>query len=308
MCRKRLSAEGRAQAQEVIEVDEADDSFYVGMVTCKDDTEAWTVPLNIYDKVINFKIDTGADVTIIPESVYKCIPKRPELQRTRASNLNSPGGKLSVLGEFPARARVKGKLYEFRIVVVEHVTNCLLSRGTASRMNLIQLVEETVISEEVFGSCGLMNTTPVTITLKQDARPHCVTTCRRIPFPLMNKVKAELDSMEKAGVIRKVTQPTDFCSPIVPVLKKNGRVRICIDLKKLNASVKRPHYMLPNLDDISPHLKGSRYFSTLDAASGFLQIPLDEQSALLTTFITPFGRYCCNRIPFGITSGPKEFQ
>ena len=304
MCRKRLSADSRAQAQGVVE--ESEENFYVGMVTCEDDNEAWTVPLHIHNKIIDFKIDTGADVTIIPNSVYKSIPSRPELRRTRASNLNSPGGRLSVLGEFQARTNIKGKTYEFRIVVVENYTNCLLSRGTASRMNLIQLVEE--ISEEVFGSCGLMKTPPVTITLKQNARPHCVTTCRRIPFPIMSKVKAELDNMEKAGIISKVTQPTDFCSPIVPVLKKNGRVRICIDLKKLNASVKRPHYMLPNLDDISPHLKGSQYFSTLDAASGFLQIPLDKKSALLTTFITPFGRYCCNRVPFGITSGPEEFQ
>ena len=86
-------------------------------------------------------------------------------------------------------------------------------------------------------------------------------------------------------------------------LKKNGDVRICIDLKRLNAAVKRPHYTLPNLNDIAPELCGSKYFSTLDATSGFLQIPLKEDSTLLTTFITLFGRYCCAQIPFSITSG-----
>ena len=124
----------------------------------------------------------------------------------------------------------------------------------------------------------------------------------------MAKVKAELDKIEKAGVIRKVTQCMDWCSPIVPVIKKNGNIRICIDLKKLNAAVKRPHYMLPNLDDIAPHLRGSKYFSTLDASNGFLQVTLEEDSALLTTFITLFGQYCCTRIPFRITSSPEEFQ
>ena len=124
----------------------------------------------------------------------------------------------------------------------------------------------------------------------------------------MDKVKAELDRMESAGVIRKVTEPTDWCSPIVPVIKKNGKVRVCIDMTKLNQAVERPHYMLPNLEDIAPKLIKSKFFTTLDASSGFLQIPRDEESAILMTFITPLRRYCCNHIPFGITPGTEEFQ
>ena len=66
--------------------------------------------------------------------------------------------------------------------------------------------------------------------------------------------------------------------------------------------------MLPNLDDISPKLQGAQVFSKLDASSGFHQIPLEESSCELTTFITPLGRYCFKRIPFGITSAPDIFQ
>ncbi|ELU06348.1 hypothetical protein CAPTEDRAFT_30270, partial [Capitella teleta] len=56
---------------------------------------------------------------------------------------------------------------------------------------------------------------------------------RRIPFPILPDVKIELDELEAAGIIKKVTQPTYWCSPIVPVMKKSGRVRLCIDLKRL---------------------------------------------------------------------------
>ena len=66
--------------------------------------------------------------------------------------------------------------------------------------------------------------------------------------------------------------------------------------------------MLPNLDDISPRLVGSTCFLKLDASSGFYQIPLHDDSAKLTTFITPFGRFCFRRVPFGITSAPEIFQ
>ncbi|XP_062593536.1 uncharacterized protein K02A2.6-like [Saccostrea cucullata] len=66
--------------------------------------------------------------------------------------------------------------------------------------------------------------------------------------------------------------------------------------------------MLPNLDDIAPKLCKATVFSKLDASSGFHQIPLDPESCHLTTFITPFGRYCFQRVPFGITSAPEIFQ
>jgi hypothetical protein len=153
-----------------------------------------------------------------------------------------------------------------------------------------------------------MDTEPVKISLKGEATPHCVTVARKVPFPLMSAVKAELKRMLDCGVIRQVTEPTDWCAAMVPVRKKNGQVRICVDLKHFNQEVRREHFTLPNIDDIAPKLSGAKYFTTLDAASGFWQIPLEESSQLLTTFMTPFGRYCFRRIPFGITSAPEIFQ
>ena len=111
-----------------------------------------------------------------------------------------------------------------------------------------------------------------------------------------------------SGVIRAVTEPTDWCSAMVPVIKKTGAVRICIDLKQYNTAVRRDHFMLPSLEDISPKLADSKVFSTLDVTSGFWQIPIDEENQLLTTFITPFGRYAFCRLPFGISSAPEIFQ
>ena len=63
-----------------------------------------------------------------------------------------------------------------------------------------------------------------------------------------------------------------------------------------------------SVDESLAKLSKSRVLSKLDTNSGFWRLPLDKESLLLTTFITPYGRYCFNRLPFGITSAPEVFQ
>ena len=124
----------------------------------------------------------------------------------------------------------------------------------------------------------------------------------------LGSVRAELQRMVESGVIEEVTEPTACVSPMVPVPKKNGSVRICVDLTRLNRSVQREQFQLPTADQLIASLHGAKYFFTLDAASAFSQIPLSEDCSSLTTFISPFGRYHFKRLPFGITSGPEVFH
>ncbi len=85
-------------------------------------------------------------------------------------------------------------------------------------------------------------------------------------------------------------------------------MRICTDLTELNKSVMREKHTLPSVESTLGQLAGARMFSKLDSNAGFWQIPLSKDSSLLTTFITPFGRYCYNRLCFGISSAPEHFQ
>jgi hypothetical protein len=96
-----------------------------------------------------------------------------------------------------------------------------------------------------------------------------VTTPRRIALPLYAKVKEEIERMENIGVISKITEPTDWCTPMVPVPKKDGKIRLCVDLKRLNQSVKRELYIMPTIEDITHKLAGSTVFSTLDCSARF---------------------------------------
>ena len=101
---------------------------------------------------------------------------------------------------------------------------------------------------------------------------------------------------------------TPWCAGMVVVPKKEGAIRICVDLKPLNGNVFHEVHPLPKVDETLAQLAGAAVFSKLDANSGFWQIPLAKKSRLLTTFITPFGRYCFNKMPFGISSAPEHFQ
>ena len=83
---------------------------------------------------------------------------------------------------------------------------------------------------------------------------------------------------------------------------------VCLDLKDLNKAVKREHYRIPTSEDMASRLSGKCVFSILDKKDGFWKMKLDDESSLLCTFNTPFGRYRFHRCPFGICSAPEIFQ
>ena len=119
----------------------------------------------------------------------------------------------------------------------------LLSWDVAADMALVCRLEQVDASGDDDGRIGLMKNELLTIKLKTGAKPLCLTTTRRVPFPLRDAVKAERNNMVESGVIRSVTEPTDWCAAMVPVIKKTGAVRICVDLKQLNTSVRREHHL-----------------------------------------------------------------
>ena len=130
---------------------------------------------------------------------------------------------------------------------------------------------------------------------------------RKVPVAIKEKVKKELDRMESARVIVRQTEPTDWVSSMVTVIKPN-KVRICLDPRDLNLAIKREHYPMKTIEEIVAKIPGAKVFLTLDAKSGFWQIKQSEESSKLCTFNSPFGRYRFTRPLFGIKSAPEIFQ
>ena len=201
------------------------------------------------------------------------------------------------------------------IYVIRGLRKALLGRPAIEALQVVQQVEPVQANKcnivkifpELFQGLGRLKDN-YKIQIVPEAKPFALTTPRRIAVPLLPKVKAELERMEKLGVISKVTTPTEWCAGMVVVPKPNGTVRICVDLTKLNHSVRRERHILLSVEQVLAQIRNAKVFSKLDANSGFWQIELAPESAKLTTFITPYGRFCFNRLPFGITSAPEHFQ
>ena len=113
--------------------------------------------------------------------------------------------------------------------------------------------------------------------------------------------------MESMGVIRKIEEPTEWCAPCIVVPKRNNSIRVCIDFTWLNQAITREYHPLPTTDETLSTLGAAKYFTKLDANCGYWQMKLDKETQHLTAFITPFGRYVCERLPFGICSAPAIF-
>jgi hypothetical protein len=138
--------------------------------------------------------------------------------------------------------------------------------------------------------------------------PPVVHPPRRIPEALREPLKKELSKLVDEGIIAKVDVPTDWVNSIVCATKPRGGLRLCLDPRDLNHAIKRPHHVTPTLDDILPKLNGAKYFTILDARSGYWNIKLDEESSYVTTFNTPVGRFRFLRLPFGLVCAQDVFQ
>ncbi|XP_037520526.1 uncharacterized protein LOC119397159 [Rhipicephalus sanguineus] len=147
-----------------------------------------------------------------------------------------------------------------------------------------------------------------TIRLQPNATPLSLSVPQRIPLPLQDVVKTELGKLEAEGVIRRVDTPTDWCAGLVVVPKVSGGYRLCVDLTRLNKVTLRERDVLPTVEQCLGFLGEATVFYKLDATSSFHQVKLSPESQELTIFITPFGRYCFLRLPFGIASAPEYFQ
>ena len=129
---------------------------------------------------------------------------------------------------------------------------------------------------------------------------------RRIPPSVHHEVRAHIEDLLSRGIIRPSTSP--YASPIVVVRKKNGELRLCVDYRKLNDVTRKDSFPLPRIDECLDALGGATIFSSLDLASGYYQISMAEDDKAKTAFISPFGLFEFNRLPFGLSNAPATCQ
>ncbi|MCO5601206.1 hypothetical protein L7F22_055325 [Adiantum nelumboides] len=123
----------------------------------------------------------------------------------------------------------------------------------------------------------------------------------------MNALKEEVDKLLNAGFIVPVDN-AEWVSLVVVTPKKDGRWRVCIDYKPLNALTKTDPYPLPFIDQLLDAMAGFERYSVCDGYPRYFQLILALEDRKKTTFITPWGCFCSCCLPFGLTNGPGAFE
>ena len=154
------------------------------------------------------------------------------------------------------------------------------------------------------GELGYTNLLPhrITLTTQQPVAQRY----RRIPPTQLQEVRDHLDELLKKDIIRPSTSP--YAAPIVIVKKKDGSIRCCCDYRRLNEVTIKDAFPLPRMDECIDALAGARLFSTLDLASGYHQVAVDDRDRPKTAFTTPFGLFEWTRMPFGLANAPPHFS
>ena len=259
------------------------------------------------------EIDTGAEVLIISEKIFTNSLNGVNLQQTTKRWCGPDQKPLEVLGELLVTLSYNDNSCSQQVYVVRHLKQNLLGLPAIKALHLLMLLNSVSHSipdqyPTLFKGLGTFPEA-YDIKLKSDAQPFALFTPKNVPLPLRKKVEEELARMESLQVISKIDEPTPWCAGMVVIPKKSSdSVHICVDFRPLNDSVLREVHSLPKVEEPLVQLSGATVFSKIDANCGFWQIPLTERSRPFTTFIIPFGRYCFNKLPFGICSAPEHFQ
>jgi hypothetical protein len=322
-------ARGGRRKQEVCAVDDSDDEelltvYEVGAVSDETDSR-WYTRLSVDGRTIRFLLDSGATCNIIPAKLIEELGRSSEIRPPTAKLLMFEKIPLQIGGmaTIPVKNIRTGQSYELNFYVATRHEQAVLGRKACCELNMLKPVHENIceiskqancISEEeivaefpdLFEGIGRLEGT-VHFDVGPSVPPVQIP-LRRIPLAAKEKVAAELRRLEAADVIALVTTPAKWVSALLVVAKGSNGVRLCLDPKELNKALIRTPYCMPTIQDILPQLQKVKVMSSVDAKDGFLHCVLDEETSLLTTMETPFGRYRWKRLPYGTSPSPEIFQ
>lgn len=324
----------RTKSVNVVNVDncsennsDSDDFLFLGSIDLNVNsvnTSKWTQDLTIDDMQVNFNIDTGAMCNVISLATIKLVERERELKPSLAPLKSYSGHKMTTNGTITLPCKLGSNMYSVIFHVVDKDVKPVLGADTCEHMGLVKRVHRVDPIEiekcpsdnippdiqkeygDIFTGLGCLPGKH-SIKIDTDVTP-IIHAPRKVPLALKNKLKTELNRMERLGVIIKQDKPTSWVNSMVTVVKPNGKLRICIDPKDLNKAICREHYPLKTIEEITAEMTNAKVFTKLDAVSGFWQIALDDESTKLCTFNSPFGRYSFTRLPFGVKSASEVYQ
>ncbi|XP_056016955.1 uncharacterized protein K02A2.6-like [Ostrea edulis] len=283
----------------------------------------WTVKCKVNNKIVIMHVDTRAKCNVVSHSVLQTLKFEKSIQKSSALLKSFSGHTMKSKGRIVIPCTFNKETFNIPFEVVEVKTPTILGSYSSQEIGLVQKMfsvsQSTIDTDEnlteqfiqknysdLFLGIGCLPGKHK-IHLKENVQ-SVVHPPRRISVALRQKVKDKLKTMEQEGIIVRQSEPTEWVNSLVTVIKPNGSVRLCLDPKDLNSAIKRPHYPMLTIDEIVSRMPSAKYFSKLDAISGFWQIQLDEESSKLCRFNSPLGRFRFLRMPFGLNCASEIYQ
>lgn len=274
------------------------------------------------NKKIEFLVDSGAAVTVMGKRQFDLLFPNSVVQSTNLKLISYCQNSLTVLGFYPCKVKFRNTNYCLNLYVVACDREPLVGREWIRqiKLNLFDNVNNispkcSDIFEEfsrkyanVFCTgIGKFKGIQVRLVLKENVIPSFFK-ARPIPFSLMAKADEEIEKLVSEGILTKVNR-SEWATPIVPVVKSNGSIRICGDFRlTVNKNLKVDNHPLPTVDELFHSLAGGQKFTKLDLSQAYLHMEVHPDDRHLLTLNTHKGLYECNRLMFGISSAPAIFQ
>ncbi|CAG9136383.1 unnamed protein product [Plutella xylostella] len=322
--------------------EECEDDVPVYMMSAGRD-QPWWCKLSVNGIELDMQIDSGAGVSIIPYFMYKKYFGNLNILPTNISLKMYCGQKVSPVGMIKCKVIYKQSTVEnLELIIVDSANKvALLGRqwmvalgincheyvnkvgttatGAAPARAPPRDVGTTVSHQQMFTKLsqlfpnvfspgiGTFNGGVIHLSVTPGAKPvYCKP--RQVPYALRQAVDNELNRLETEGIISPV-EVSEWGTPIVPVIKRSGAIRLCGDFKvTLNPVLEDDKYPIPRIEDIFVALQGGRLFSKIDLSHAYQQLKLSDESKMLCVIVTHLGNYCYNRLPFGVKCALSKFQ
>ena len=299
-----------------------DYNVFVAGADKKVDPYMTTVTIN--GATLQMEIDTGTALTLISHATFSNLwpdGSSPRLESTAVCLRTYSGEELRVVGRAVVRVRCGGQVVEdLGLVVVEGSGPSLLGRDWLGRLRLdwreVRKLHSTPDSlDSLFtkyadlfqDELGTIKGVSARLHVSSGAKPRFYRP-RSIPYALRSRVDQALEKLVSEGILEPV-QFSEWATPIVPVVKRDGSIRVCGDYKMtLNQVALVDTYPLPLVQDIFASLANGKTFTKLDLAHAYQQLTLDDNSRPYTTINTHKGLFQYTRLPFGVAAAPAIFQ
>ena len=278
------------------------------------------IELEVYieGKLVNMELDTGVSVSLISEVTWSKLYSKKKLQKATTILRTYTGEKIQPLGSCSVEVKYKEEGAILPLLVIKGNSPNLFGRNWLQYIRInwksIHMVGNDKLQnilakhQNVFGKgLGHLRGYNAKIHVEQEAVPKFMK-ARPVAYAMKEKIEKELDRLMSLGILEPI-QFSEWASPIVPVLKSDGSVRICGDFKvTLNSVSKLDCHPIPRIEDLFATLGGGKLFSKLDMSQAYQQLELDKVSKQYTVINTHKGLFRYRRLPFGIASALAIFQ